>query len=190
MDEMSAYSMAVAHLNITHNHVRNMMVSAAGAYQQDGWEFVDYLADLPDVNPCEKFIRLYPADKVPRLPSFIHYCQFHYIKDQVSQEYHVWHKFSLKDELINDCSTPLMTEPHPRVWDQAKKIKDPRKRRMVIQMTFWQCTLHLGLNHMLSNFRKLNCPAGKINNQKTWHIKRSAIQPPDHLQGAIEQPYF
>lgn len=157
--EMFAYSLASAHLKLSHQVAKSFMVSDAFS-GQEGWGLVDHIASD---NVCYNA----PEEK---LPFVLHYCQRYMLGK--------WFigKYRLPKDFVS-CESPLLMEPPPDINKRynysiapfQSERKEYSKQIFVHRNAFMVCTMIKGLNEASEYFKRHNCPSdgGSTNYEKS-----------------------
>jgi hypothetical protein len=135
MAEMYAYSLATAHLNLSHQLARGFMVSNVHLEKGEGWYFMnnDDNNNTPPQRICEN--KPPPFSSSTSVPHVLHYCQEYAIGD------FLFSKYRMPDFL--SCDNPLMRMPPT---DAAVAFNHSRFARTGVQ-TYWDDKTRHGVRY-------------------------------------------
>lgn len=161
--EMFAFCIAAAHLDLKHQLIDSLMVSATELDAGEGWPLVD---KIPAATMCE--FAAHPQHDKYAVPSVVHLCQRYAVGDE-------W--FFGKHRVPHDiysCEHPLLIEPPSNLallYDYKKppnqKLPKALSKIKVARETFMVCFLTSLLNEAASFYKQSACPEGTANLGKT-----------------------
>jgi hypothetical protein len=144
--EMYGYAMAVAHLQLPHQLVFQMMISEP-LVSQEGWEFLNGVA--PN-QVCGR-------EHVTNAPTVIHYCQYYSVGKYVVLKYYM-------DENFLSCQAQLLRYPPKDLamrYNRRRHVNgsmvpfdDPQQ---AVRTTFMLCAVTEALNEAASYFKQHHC---------------------------------
>jgi len=153
LSEMYAYCLAAADLQLPHEVVDSMMISAADAYGE-GWDFIDA---IPDDDVCTTAVA--PAYKKYPLPTVLHYCQTYGVSNVLFSKYKI-------PENIFTCEKPLLVEPADDAMSGENSffINEIRKRvdlkpKYHKRHTFATCAMTSAVNEAALFYKMHHCKA-------------------------------
>jgi len=154
INDMWAYSMATANLEMPHTTLVNLMVS--NPYSDDPYQFEEawaYIAKTKTMS-CDNPKK---PDNVDLWPSVLHLAQFYSARDEGSGELWMFQKGHVPHNIL-DCDIPLLKAPPD---DFFNKMTTHRTR----QHAWAICVATATTNNMLTAYKKKHC-AGKMNLKK------------------------
>jgi peptidyl serine alpha-galactosyltransferase len=158
---MFAYCIAAAHLELPHQLIDSLMISAVDA-NGEGWPFID---QIPAAEVCS--FAKFPDHSKYAVPSVVHLCQRYVVGKE-------W--FFAKRKLpsdVYDCDVPLFKEPpddlatiYDYQWppNGQKKNLTPKE---IVRESFMICYLYSIVNEAATFYKKSSCSAETINVTKS-----------------------
>jgi hypothetical protein len=162
--EMFAYSLAAAHLQLSHQTAASFMVSSTGSGKQEGWPYIDR---LPDEHICQ------PDALDPQaLPSVLHFCQrygwgpYFFGKRKLPHSFLSCEHALLADPpatLLQDYTSATFPKDNVREFDSADAKRN----------TFVVCYMIATLNQAAAYYKANHCTdATKTNTEHTMILSQ------------------
>lgn len=163
---MFAYSLAAAHLQLSHQTATSFMISKPGIHKAEGWE---YILDIPDDEICE-----YPPPSPLKrpLPNVMHFCQRYGLGPYFFGKYKQPHDFL-------SCEHPLYQTPpqdllHKYSWQEfpgsnGEKLVPNKKEAK--EHAYSVCLMIQAMNDAARYYKKQHCGSSVNWNETMIFIK-------------------
>jgi len=154
--EMYAYCVAAAHLELPHELVDSLMVSA-DTVGGEGWPLVDA---IPDEEVCE--VAMTANHEAYPIPNLIHYCQTYKVKEWF------WQKRKVPKDLFT-CDKPIVQSPSPD--DIAAALEGEEKSKMTLKRNaFVLCSTLNGVAEAMEYYKEMHCEGENVNMERTLKL--------------------